>query len=94
MSSTTEMIHNGKTIDEIIASVFDDMDLKIHDDGKPYYGCDCSREKIETALISLGKTELANIIADRKDEEIGCSFCGTKYVFTPEEMEQLMEKAK
>ena len=66
----------------------------MHDNGKRYYGGDCSREKIETALISLGKKELSNIIADRKDEEIGCSFCGSRYIFTPEEMEQLMEKAK
>lgn len=87
----TAMIAEEKSIEEILEFIFEDMDLKILESLKPEYKCDCSREKVEKALISIGKQELTNIYNDQKDETIGCQFCGEKYVFTPEDIGNLLK---
>ena len=88
----TKLISDGKSVEEILELLFDDMDLKIHDSTIPRYKCDCSREKVEKALISIGKEELNNIYKDGKDEEIICQFCGKKYIFTNEDIGKLVEQ--
>ena len=54
------------------------------------YYCDCSRERTEEVLISIGEEELSEIAAEGKDTEVGCHFCGKKYVFTPDEIKELI----
>lgn len=77
----TEMISSGKSIEDILNSIFDDMDLKILSQVVPEFRCDCSRKRVEKALISIGKDELASIYEENKTEEIMCDFCNTKYLF-------------
>lgn len=60
----------------------------------PLYECDCSKEKIEKGLISLGKKELADIIKTQVKIETICHFCNQKYTFTKEELEKLLETIK
>ena len=68
-------------------------------DGVRLYGqmpaqfkCNCSRERVEKALIALGRAELSNIIADGKPETLNCSFCNTNYTFTVDEMKEILAK--
>ncbi|KYH35552.1 33 kDa chaperonin [Clostridium tepidiprofundi DSM 19306] len=89
--SITSLISDGKSIQEILELLFDDMDLKIHDSLIPKYRCDCSRDKVEKALISIGKEELSNIYREGKNEEITCQFCGKKYIFTNEDIAILID---
>ena len=86
----TTLISEGKTIEEILEYIFADMDLKILDSLKPEYKCDCSRERVEKALISIGKETLQEIYDDKKAEEIVCNFCNKKYEFTNKEIGQLL----
>ncbi|MCM1992456.1 Hsp33 family molecular chaperone HslO [Oceanirhabdus seepicola] len=88
--SITQMLSEGKTIEDILNIIFEDMNLQILDDVKPEYKCDCSREKVEKALISIGKEELQKIVDDNKVEEIACQFCSTKYEFKPEDINKLI----
>ena len=60
----------------------------------PIYECDCSKEKIERGLISLGKEEIKDIINTQVKIETVCHFCNKKYVFTKEELEKLLENIK
>jgi len=89
--SITELISQGKTIEEILEFIFEDMDLKIYEGLKPEYKCDCSAEKVEKALISIGKEELENIYKDNKSETIKCQFCGREYVFTSKEIDNILK---
>lgn len=89
--SITQLITEGKTIEEILEFIFEDMDLKIHDSMIPEYKCDCSRGKLERALISIGEKELEDIYKDGKSEEIRCQFCGETYEFTNEDIGRLLE---
>lgn len=86
----TTLISEGKTIEEVVEYIFDGMDLKILDSIKPEYKCDCSRERVEKALISVGKETLKEIYDDEKTEEIVCNFCNKKYEFNNKEIGELL----
>ncbi|GAA0748049.1 Hsp33 family molecular chaperone HslO [Clostridium oceanicum] len=91
--SITEMILKGMSIEEIIEYIFEDMDLKILDDTlTPKYECNCSKERVEKALISLGKEQLNEIYKEGKDEEIECHFCDKKYKFTNQQIGELLKQ--
>lgn len=82
-----------KSIYDMLNFLFDDMDLKIVSETQPGFKCDCSKEKVEKALASIGKKELKNIYDEGKEEEIKCHFCNTSYKFTNEDIGILLEKA-
>lgn len=90
--SITTLISQGKSIEEILEYIFEGMDLKLSDEViYPSYSCDCSREKIEKALISIGKKDLMEIYNEGKDEELVCHFCNKKYKFTSEDIGNLLD---
>lgn len=90
--SITTLLAEGKSMVEIIEYIFDGMDLKIYDEGVvPRFECDCSREKVEKALITIGKKDLQELYDDGKSEELKCHFCNTGYVFTHEEIGELLK---
>ncbi len=92
--SITEFIAKGMNIEEILEFIFEDMQLKIHDEINPTYKCDCCRERVERALISIGKKDLEELYNDGKTEELKCHFCNKKYEFNHEDIRQLLKEAK
>lgn len=84
------LIGEGKTGEDILNMLFDDMDLKILERIEVDYSCDCSRERVERALISMGREELENI-KDEENIEIQCHFCNTKYSFSKKDIEGLIK---
>ncbi|NLK95403.1 MAG: Hsp33 family molecular chaperone HslO [Clostridiales bacterium] len=91
--SITSMLSEGKDINEILEYIFEGMELNILDTIEPKYSCNCSRERIEKALISIGQKELQEIYDENKEEEIVCHFCNKKYRFTHEQIGDLIKKA-
>ncbi|KEI77108.1 heat shock protein Hsp33 [Clostridium botulinum A2 117] len=89
--SITEMISKGMTIEEILEYIFEDMDLKILESIVPEYRCDCSREKVERALASIGQKDLKEIYDEGKEEELKCHFCNKAYVFSHDEVGDILE---
>ena len=57
------------------------------------YRCGCSRERMEKALISLGRKELQTLIDEDKGAELGCHFCHSRYAFTTDELKDLLLRA-
>lgn len=90
MEPITEQLRKGKSIDDVITGIFDGMSPKIMERRVPVYSCDCSREKVEKALISIGRKDLTEIYEDGKTEEIKCHFCNKSYQFTHEEIGELL----
>ena len=77
---------------EIIEYIFDGMDLEIYDEGiVPKFSCDCSRKKVEKALITIGRKDLQELYDDGKSEELKCHFCNTGYTFNHEEIGELLK---
>lgn len=60
----------------------------------PEYRCDCSRERVEKALITLGEAELRDMIATQHGATAGCHFCNRKHRFTEEDLEEIIRKMK
>jgi molecular chaperone Hsp33 len=89
--SVTEFIEKGMSIEEILEFIFEDMQLKIHEEIVPMYKCDCCRERVERALISIGKVDLEELYNDGKTEEIKCHFCNKNYEFNHEDIGQLLK---
>ncbi|MDE6796885.1 MAG: Hsp33 family molecular chaperone HslO, partial [Ruminococcus sp.] len=85
------MLADGITPEEIADMLLDGLNPEPLDQSSPVYKCDCSRERTERVLISLGKKELDSIADDNKDISINCHFCGREYIFTPEEIRKLAE---
>ncbi|MEL7598094.1 MAG: Hsp33 family molecular chaperone HslO, partial [Clostridiaceae bacterium] len=91
MGSITKFMSEGKSAEDILNFLFDDMGLKVLDTMEPRYECDCSREKVERALISIGKQELRKICDEEKNEELKCHFCNKTYEFTHNEIEDMIK---
>lgn len=94
ISSVTEMLSNGKKPEDIVEQLLSDYEIEYFDNVSTKYECDCSRDRTDRALISLGKEELSKIINEDGKAEITCHFCDNVYKYTKEELEQLLESAK
>lgn len=90
----TKLISEGNSVEDMLNLIFDGMDLKILGEITPNYSCDCSQDKVEKALISIGEKDLTEIFQDGKDEEIVCHFCNKKYTFKNKEIGELLNRAK
>ncbi|MBO5104864.1 MAG: Hsp33 family molecular chaperone HslO [Ruminococcus sp.] len=86
------MLADGTTPEEIAGILLDGLEPEPLDESEPVYKCDCSRERTEKILISLGKQELSSIADEGKDTSVSCHFCGKEYIFTAEEIRNLAEK--
>lgn len=91
--SVTDLIVSGMSIEEIIGFIFEGMDYNIIGSMVPKFSCDCSRDKVERALISIGKKELETLYNEGKEEELKCHFCNKSYKFTNKDIGKLLEKA-
>ena len=91
----TDMIADGMEAQDIAFAVTNGFDMVIENkSAEPAYECKCSRERVERALISIGRKELRGIIDEQGEAEMGCQFCSKKYVFNKEQLEEIYDKAK
>ena len=88
--SITEMLESGMSLDEIATYVSDDLNTFLVEDIKVQWKCDCSKERMEKAIISLGKKEIEELAKDENVETV-CHFCNKKYNFTKKEILKLVE---
>ncbi|MCJ7856862.1 Hsp33 family molecular chaperone HslO [Lachnospiraceae bacterium NSJ-143] len=89
----TDMLDSGYNAEKILQAILGDMGLEILDRVPVAYKCDCSRARVEQALISLGKKELSQIIDEDKKAELTCHFCNKVYNFDESELKKLLVEA-
>lgn len=94
INSVTDMLEKGMTPEDILEEVVGELGLKINDKIDTAYKCNCSRERVSKALVSIGKTELTDMINDGKEININCNFCNTNYTFSIAELKELHKKCK
>ncbi len=83
-----------ENIEQAMASLFGDMDFEVLDRHPIAYECKCSREKVEQALLSMGRDELLELAGKNEDTHVTCQFCDADYVFTPQELRALLPGQK
>lgn len=91
----TTMIRDGMSAEDILFRVTEGFSMVCENRVVvPKYKCKCSKERMEKALISIGKEELESLIEEAGEAELTCQFCDNKYKFGREELEELLRQAK
>jgi len=91
--STSSMVDEGMTGEEILRTILKDFDVEIIEKTEINFVCDCSMDKIEKALLSIGERELRTIIEEDGKAEIKCHFCNKEYLFSKEDLTELLNEA-
>ena len=89
--AVTPMLEQGMTPEDILGQVCGDLGIVFLETQEVCYKCYCSRERVERALISLGREELTQIMGEGKDFPVECQFCDTIYRFTPKDIQEVLE---
>ena len=90
--AVTPMLEQGMTPEDILGQVCGTLGVVFMETTEVEYKCYCSRERVESALISLGSKELTEIMEEGKPFPVECQFCDTVYQFTPEDIRELLKK--
>lgn len=92
LSSVTAMLEEGHTPEEMLEFVLGEFGVDITEKTPVSFQCNCSRERVEKVLLSLGKKELQELAEEGKEVELHCHFCNKRYVFPVEEVERLRKE--
>lgn len=88
----TALLDQGLELEEMLRWIV--KDVQILEEMDIVFSCNCSRERVERTLISLGKKELKELRDEGKETEVVCDFCNEPYLFTPEEIDQLIARTE
>ena len=91
--AVTPMLEAGMTPEDILGQVCGDLGVLFFEPQEVAYKCYCSRDRVESALISLGRKELQEIIDEGKTFPVECQFCDEVYEFTPDDIQKLLKNA-
>lgn len=92
MDSITKMLEQALDPEQIALTALSGLGGEILDSWEAQYCCDCSRERTEGVLLSLGKKELARLVKEQEETEVCCHFCNKKYKFSAREMLKLLKE--
>lgn len=94
LPAVTQLISDGQSPEGIVETLLSGYEVEYFESMDLNYQCDCSRDRIDRALISLGKTELSQMIEEDGKAEVSCHFCDRLYQYTKDELEDLLRTAK
>ena len=94
VKSVTSMLDSGFTPEMILEELLGEFGLEITDTMPTQFYCNCDKERIEKALISVGRRSLNEMVQDGKPIEVNCHFCNSNYEFTVEELKELIRRSK
>lgn len=94
IQSVTTLLEQGHTPESLLEQVLEGFDIEINDTIPTEFYCNCDKNRVEKALISIGRKELNELIQEGKEVELNCHFCNTNYVFSVEELKEILRKCK
>ena len=94
INSVTNLLKEGHTPESLLEKVLEGFDVQINEKMDTRFHCNCSKERVEKALISIGRKELNEMIQEGKPIEMNCHFCNTNYNFTVEELKEILRRCK
>ena len=92
--SVTAMLDKGYTPEQLLEVLFEGLGLEITDTMPARFYCNCSKERVEQAVVSIGRKEIQEMIQDGEDIEVKCHFCNTAYRYTVEELKEILKRSK
>ena len=90
VSAVTDALRTGLTAKGLLLQVLSGFDMEVLEESPVEYRCYCSRDRVTRALISMGKKDLAELIAYQGRAELTCQFCDKVYHYSKEELEALL----
>lgn len=93
MDSVTKILDDGNTPEQLLELLLGDLGLEINDRIPTGYHCDCSRERVERAMISIGKKDIQEMIDDGKQVEVRCQFCDKVYHFEVDDLKKMLKQS-
>lgn len=94
LSSITKMLDADLTPEMILEHILGDFGLDIMDTIPTVYTCNCSKERVEKAIVSIGRKEIQEMIDEDKPIEVNCHFCNTHYHFSVKDLEDIIIRSK
>ena len=94
VSSVTSLLNQGYTPEQLLEMLFEGLGLVVTDTVPAQFYCNCSKERVEHAVASIGRKEIQEMIRDGEDIEVKCHFCNTAYRYTVEELREIIKRSK
>lgn len=91
IKSITELLENGMTPEDILRLILKDMDFEVLDSIDTEFYCNCSKDRVSKAIMSIGEKDIQDMIDDGKPIDVNCHFCNTNYTFTVDELKEMLE---
>lgn len=93
LDGITSLLDNDMTPELILEHLLGEFNMEILEKYPTSFECNCSKERVEKAVISIGKKDIKEMIDDNKPIEVNCHFCNKHYIFTVDELKNLFDKA-
>ncbi len=94
VTAITALLEKGMTPEDIIQEILGEFGVEIMDTMPAQFYCNCTKERVEKAIISVGAKELNAMIQEGKPIDVNCHFCNTNYQFSIEELKEILRKSK
>lgn len=94
VTSVTELLDKGYTPEQLLEELLGNVGLEITDTMPTRFYCNCSKERVEQAVASVGKKDIQEMINDGKPIEVKCHFCNTVYHYSVEELKNILKRSK
>lgn len=94
ISSVTALLDQGMTPEQLLEKLLGNMGVEFNGTLPVEFYCNCDKARVEKALISIGKKDIKEMIADGKPIELNCHFCNRNYIFTVEELKEILRKCR
>ncbi len=91
VSSVTDLLEQGATPEILLEQILGDFGIEAAEQIPVKYFCGCSKERVTRAIASIGKMDIQEMIDDNEPIEVNCQFCDKHYIFTPEELKELLK---
>ena len=94
VTSVTQMLEEGCTPEKILEILLEGFDLEFNETVPTQFYCNCARQRVERALISIGKKDIQEMIDEGKEIEMNCHFCNKHYKFSVEDLKRILKECR
>ena len=94
VTSVTTMLEEGHTPESLLKTLLKGFDIEINETIPTQFYCNCDKDRVEKALISVGRKELQEMIDEGTEIEMNCHFCNRNYTFSVEELKNILKRCK
>ena len=94
VTSVTQMLEEGCTPEKILEILLEGFDLEFNETAPTQFYCNCTRQRVERALISIGKKDIQEMIDEGKEIEMNCHFCNKHYKFSVEDLKRILKECR